>query len=210
MSIKQKFKDKGGKIAAIGVAAGLLLGGAAIAHEEIDVSNIAEPTPIVQILDQAPAPDVVIDEDDEDEVQEEKRRSGWWNLVSAPAYAVGWVLTKLLGLLWKAVLSPVANKLVFWLLIGLVALAAVAVGLKAAFPDVPLKELLTGKRCMGVICGVFAACAACFILSRIWPDYEKYAEILRAILGYTAVIFAAFTIWRRHLLKKEKAEATAA
>lgn len=210
MGIKKIIRSKGGKLAALGVAAGLLLGGAAIAHEDVDINQIAEPTPIVQILDQAPAPDIVMDDDDEDETQEEKKRSGWWNLVSAPAYAVGWVLTKLLGLLWKAVLSPVANKIVFWLLIALVALAAVAIGLKAAFPDVPLKEILTGKRCMGVIAGVFAACAVCFILSRTWPDYEKYAEILRAILGYTAAIFSAFIIWRRHSLKKEKAEAAQA
>lgn len=203
MSISKKIKDKGGKIAAIGIAAGLLLGGAAVAHEEIDVNNIAEPTPIVQVLDQAPAPDIVMEDDADEDQQEEKKRSGLWTLISAPAYAVGWLLSKLLSLLWRLALTPVMNKVVFWALIALAALAAVAAGLKAAFPDIPIKELLTGKRCAGVLLGVFTACFACFILSRVWPDYEKYAEIFRAILGYTAAIAACFTIWRRHSLKKK-------
>lgn len=200
--MKKGIKDKGGKLAALGVAIGLLIGGAAAAHQEIDINNIDEPAAIVQVLEQAPAPDAVVSDDDDDESQEEKKRSGWWNLISAPAYAVGWLLTKLLGLLWKMVLSPGANQIVFWLLIALVALGAVALALKAAFPDVPLKEILTGKRCLGILISVFTACFACFILSRIWDDYEKYAEIFRAILGYTAVIISAFTIWRRHSLKQ--------
>lgn len=204
MNPKKNLISKGGKLAAIGIAVGLLFGGAAVAKEEIDINNIPQPVPIVQVLDQAPAPDVVIDDDDDD-VQEEKKRSGLWTLISAPAYAVGWVLSKLLSLLWSLTLTPVMNKIVFWLLIALAAFAAVAAGLKAAFPDMSLKEILTGKRSLGIIGSIFAACAVCALLSRIWPDYERYAEILRAVLGYAAAIFACFIIWRRQSLKKETA-----
>ena len=204
MNPKKILISKGGKLAAIGIAVGLLFGGAAVAKEEIAINNIPQPIPIVQVLDQAPAPDVVIDDDDDD-VQEEKKRSGLWTLISAPAYAVGWVLSKLLSLLWSLTLTPVMNKIVFWLLIALAAFAAVAAGLKAAFPDMPLKEILTGKRSLGIIGSIFAACAVCALLSRIWPDYERYAEILRAVLGYAAAIFACFIIWRRQSLKKETA-----
>ena len=204
MNLKKTAGGKGGKIAAIGIAVGLLFGGAAVAKEEIDINNILQPAPIVQVLDQAPAPDVVIGDDDDD-VQEEKKRSGLWTLISAPAYAVGWVLSKLLSLLWRLTLTPVMNKIVFWLLIALAAFAAVAAGLKAAFPDLPLKEILTGKRSLGIIGSIFAACAVCALLSRIWPDYERYAEILRAVLGYAAAIFACFIIWKRQSLKAETA-----
>ena len=204
MNLKKTAGGKGGKIAAIGIAVGLLFGGAAVVREEIDINNIPQPAPIVQVLDQAPAPDVVIGDDDDD-VQEEKKRSGLWTLISAPAYAVGWVLSKLLSLLWRLTLTPVMNKIVFWLLIALAAFAAVAAGLKAAFPDIPLKEILTGKRSLGIIGSVFAACAVCALLSRIWPDYERYAEILRAVLGYAAAVFACFIIWKRQSLRKEAA-----
>ena len=204
MNLKKTAGGKGGKIAAIGIAVGLLFGGAAVVREEIDINNIPQPAPIVQVLDQAPAPDVVIGDDDDD-VQEEKKRSGLWTLISAPAYAVGWVLSKLLSLLWRLTLTPVMNKIVFWLLIALAAFAAVAAGLKAAFPDMPLKEILTGKRSLGIIGSVFAACAVCALLSRIWPDYERYAEILRAVLGYAAAVFACFIIWKRQSLRKEAA-----
>ena len=204
MNIQKFTREKGGKIAAIGLAVGLLLGGAAVAKEEIDINDIPQPVPIVQVLDQAPAPDIVADDDDE--IQEEKKRSGLWTLVSAPAYAVGWVLSKLLSLLWRLTLTPVMNKIVFWLLIALAVFGAAAAGLKAAFPDVPLKEILTGKRSLGIIASVFAACAVCALLARTWPDYERYAEILRAILGYTAAIFACFIIWRRQSMKKEASQ----
>lgn len=204
MNLKKTAGGKGGKIAAIGIAVGLLFGGAAVVREEIDINNIPQPAPIVQVLDQAPAPDVVIGDDDDD-VQEEKKRSGLWTLISAPAYAVGWVLSKLLSLLWRLTLTPVMNRIVFWLLIALAAFAAVAAGLKAAFPDMPLKEILTGKRSLGIIGSVFAACAVCALLSRIWPDYERYAEILRAVLGYAAAVFACFIIWKRQSLRKETA-----
>lgn len=206
MNIKKKIAGKGGKLAAIGIVAGLLLGGAAVVKDDADYSSIAQPIPVVQVLAQAPAPDVTADDNGDEELQEEKKRSGLWTLISAPAYAAGWILSKLLSLLWRFALTPVMNKIVFWLLIALTAFAAIAAGLKAAFPDVPLREILTGKRCAGIIGSVFAACAVCALLSRIWPDYEKYAEILRAILGYASALLACFIIWRRRSIRKEKAQ----
>ncbi len=183
------------KTAVLGVALGLLAGGAAAAASQspADVSaELLSPTPVVQMADDIPAPDGAEDTDTQD-VAENRSVRRYKAFLAGPAHALGLALTYLLSMLWKLINLPIVSTILFWLFTGLAAVGAVAAGLKAVFPDVPLKELLNKKRIGAIVASVAGLFAACSILSLCWDGFDKYLGIVRAVGSLAIVLLLA---WR--------------
>ena len=128
--------------------------------------------------------------------------------VALPLWLLGTGLIELAAGLWGAVLSPVADTVLNWLAVALVALAVFTLAAKTIAPDMPIKKILNKRS----ISGVFILCAAFGIADAVlplfWEGYEGFEKWMRAIGSClcTAVPIGFFLRWNSRRLKK-KAEA---
>ncbi|MBQ2602238.1 MAG: hypothetical protein II583_02330 [Oscillospiraceae bacterium] len=102
-------------------------------------------------------------------------------LVLVPLWAIGTGIIFLLGGLWQ-VLSPALGKV-----LGAVALAAlvygiIALGIKALFPNVPIKKLFNRKTIPAVCIAGAAAVAFDVILPLFISDYSNIRSVAQTVL----------------------------
>lgn len=121
-----------------------------------------------------------------------------------PIWVVGRVLLVLLGVLLKNVLAPAWMTVLKYLCIAGLILAAILLSVKAAFPDMPLKKLVTGKRI-----AVSAALAVFFgavgvLLQVFWPEAMKTYEIIESCLITVIVVLVGYGILK---IRKKKVNA---
>ena len=121
-----------------------------------------------------------------------------------PIWVVGRVLLVLLGVLLKNVLAPAWMTILKYLCIAGLVLAAILLSVKAAFPDMPLKKLVTGKRI-----AVSAALAVFFgavgvLLQVFWPEAMKTYEIIESCLITVIVVLVGYGILK---IRKKKVNA---
>lgn len=121
-----------------------------------------------------------------------------------PIWVVGRVLLVLLGVLLKNVLAPAWMTVLKYLCIAGLILAAILLSVKAAFPDMPLKKLVTGKRI-----AVSAALAVFFgavgvLLQVFWPEAMKNYEIIESSLITVIVVLVGYGILK---IRKKKVNA---
>ena len=130
-----------------------------------------EPTPVIENLDQddAPAP-------------EDRQRSPLarvrarmmalpWAiraLVGVPLWGIGWTLTTALAALWTGVSAPALTHVLEWLLTGAIAAAAFAASLKAAFPELPAKEIFHRRNMVPLLGTTALLAAGDFALFAVW------------------------------------------
>lgn len=195
---------------ALTAAAGVLIGG--LFHSPADLlkdpaepfdRNIA-PAAIELVLteeDEDPEPDTDgSGGDPEEEAQEEKRGVkeslremilrmpvGIRGVVFLPLWVIGWLLINGITALWSAVLSPVMSTVLGWICIAGVILLCLVGVVKTAFPNMPLKKILSRKTIIGVLAGVVLCAAADLLLPLVWGGYERLQSILR-FAGATAVL----------------------
>ena len=112
--------------------------------------------------------------------------------VVLPLYAIGAVLSKLLGAVFTTVMAPVLAFILKWVVVALVIFLASAFVLKAIFPDIPLSKLLTLRNFLYTLIGVavIALLDKCFPL--IFSDYRKWADAIKFTLG--AVLIISITV----------------
>ena len=110
-------------------------------------------------------------------------------LVGVPLWGIGWGITSLLSLLWSAILSPVFAVVLKWIFAAALLLLAVMLTVKAVFPDIPLKKLLTKRNFLTVFIGMGALAAADTVLGIAIPDKEYVSLIVKAVgsLGIMAL-----------------------
>ncbi len=102
-------------------------------------------------------------------------------LLLVPMWAIGTGIIFLLGGLWS-VLSPALGKL-----LGAVALAAlvygiIALGLKALFPNMPIKKLINRKTLPAVCIAGAVAAALDVILPLLFADYSNIRSVVQTVL----------------------------
>lgn len=183
--------------AAAFASTGVLLAGLFGSPEELTAVVPDSPAPIVCAVS---SDDSSEPEDADAVIPEQKRRGLFARLklrilalpaavravVGVPLWCVGWVLLYLGSQLWGHVLSPVFG----WLLAGLLLLAVLLCAVKAAYPDMPLKKILS-KRTLGiVIIGMLITGAADLVCSLAAPDNTGLAWSVR-IIGSSAVLLLA-------------------
>ena len=129
--------------------------------------------------------------------------------VLVPLWAIGFTIWTVAGGLWTTLLGPIAGKAVSWLFLLAALLGAVALGMKAVFPDLPLKKIVNKKSILGLVLGGLALGVADLTAPMFWDGYEALAHVLKAT-GMAAVLGSVSFALIKRTLKKKKAEAVPA
>ncbi len=195
----------GSVIAAI-AAAGLAFGTLFSSPEDV-LNNDACITPPFEISDCMIYDNDIEPDAQTDETQEKKQKGIRASLrqfilklplsvrafAGVPVWIIGRVLLAVLSSLFTAVLSPILGTVLKYLCIAGVILAAVVISVKAVMPDIPLKEIVTGRRIAisAVISALFGLCGV--IVGIFYPESMKTYEIIESGLITVIVAFAAFS-----------------
>ncbi len=195
----------GSVIAAI-AAAGLAFGTLFSSPEDV-LNNDACITPPFEISDCMIYDNDIEPDAQTDETQEKKQKGIRASLrqfilklplsvrafAGVPVWIIGRVLLAVLSTLFTAVLSPILGTVLKYLCIAGVILAAVVISVKAVMPDIPLKEIVTGRRIAisAVISALFGLCGV--IVGIFYPESMKTYEIIESGLITVIVAFAAFS-----------------
>lgn len=161
---------------------------------------------------------------EEDESEETRRRGGiravWRQrilqlplivrlLVILPLWAVGSLIIAGAGALWTLA-SPVLGQIAGFALLLALLVGAFVLAAKAAFPDLPVKKLLSRRTLAALLIGAAALTAADAILPAVWDGYEQAENAVMAAgfllsLSCAAVPFA-LREQKRRLQNAEKAK----
>lgn len=109
-----------------------------------------------------------------------------------PLWAIGWGLISGFGAMWSAFLSPLLGSIATWLAAAAVILLVIAAGVKAMFPEIPLKKILSRKTVIGVCSSVLLLALADAVLPFFVPEYAAVRSWIR-FAGLT-VIFSGFSL----------------
>lgn len=187
--MKSKIKKLKGVIA-VGLALFIATAGIVQTLTDDD-SPAALPEPVLTVEISAPpletVPTLVYPEEEIKRVKTKKSESA----ISLSVHTIGYALSTALSVALKTLVTPVIGKLFFWVCIAIVTIAALTIGLKAAFPDVPLKELLNPKKITLALLGVVAACAVCELLPEYFSEMEEWMLYIR--FGVTLLLTFVLT-----------------
>ena len=163
----------------------------------------------------APEPDAVVEflsDDGDGTGAEETRRSApvsrvknWiWSLpaavrllVGVPLWALGWVLLSALSLLWGGA-APVVERLLSWLCLSLALLAVFAVSVKAALPDLPLKEILRPRNVVFILGTALLLGLADLVLPTVWQGYDARTQLVWRVGATCLLAFVCCAALSRH------------
>jgi hypothetical protein len=129
--------------------------------------------------------------------------------VLVPMWALGWGIWTVATGLWSMLLGPIAGKALGWLFLLAALLGAFTLGIKAIFPDMPLKKILNKKSLLGLLLGGLALGAADLTLPLFWDGYEHLAQIFRAS-GVAVILGTVSFALIRRTLRRRREEAAAA
>ena len=195
-------KRKKAAVAAVttAAAAGMVTG--ALFDTPAELMNAPEPDPVVEFLS----------DDGDGTGAEETRRSApvsrvknWiWSLpaavrllVGVPLWALGWVLLSDLSLLWGGA-APVVERLLSWLCLSLVLLAVFAVSVKAALPDLPLKEILRPRNVVFILGTALLLGLADLVLPTVWQGYDARTQLVWRVGATCLLAFVCCAALSRH------------
>ena len=195
-------KRKKAAVAAVttAAAAGMVTG--ALFDTPAELMNAPEPDPVVEFLS----------DDGDGTGAEETRRSApvsrvknWiWSLpaavrllVGVPLWALGWVLLSALSLLWGGA-APVVERLLSWLCLSLVLLAVFAVSVKAALPDLPLKEILRPRNVVFILGTALLLGLADLVLPTVWQGYDARTQLVWRVGATCLLAFVCCAALSRH------------
>ena len=121
-------------------------------------------------------------------------------LVLVPLWAIGTGIVFLLGGLWQ-VLSPALGKALGAVAIAALVYGIIALGIKAIFPNVPIKKLLNRKTIPAMCIAGAAAAALDVIFPLFISDYSNIRSVAQTVLmtvcAGTAIIAVSLLISRR-------------
>lgn len=204
--------EKKKKAAAIAVSAAMLAGGAAATDMQSDENAYLaalNPKPVVQMIDDAADDQTVVqDEDSQKKIQQNQGHQTLAKGLLAPFYAAGTAIMKLGEMFLTGVLSPVLMAIVNWLIMAAVVLGILAACLKIAFPNIPLRKMLTKRGIIFVLAVTAAFCLACAIIPAIWPEAGIWVFIIKAA-GALAIILMIFATVMKVLGRRRRNAAAA-
>ena len=220
---QEKKKDRKKKLATAGVAlftsASVLVGGLFSSPDALlaDEQNL-NPIAITQNDNDNDLDGDGGDEEDssdEEESEEEESESGGIRaglrekilelplavrtFVLVPMWALGWAIWTVATGLWSMLLGPIVGKALSWLFLLAALLGAFALGVKAIFPNLPLKKIVNKKSLLGLLIGGLTLGAADLTLPLFWEGYEQVAGIVRASGVALILGTVCFAFLRRHL-----------
>ncbi len=222
VSEKKKKKRKAGKkaagaavafTAAVGVFFTSLFG----SPNDLLVDPAAnEPPAVVMEITE----DEEVDEELEEQEEENTEKPGFFarirmmilNLplfvrvaVGLPLWALGWLVTQAFAALWKTFLAPVAGHILTFLIMAAVLLAVMTVLLKAVFPDLPLKEILSRPNILIVLISCVLFCVFNIVMDQSSPDFSRWEPMIR----FTEGLFILLLVLLRTALRKRRIPAEA-
>lgn len=186
---EKEKKAKAKKAAAIAIAAAIAAGGAAAAEAPVDYNDIQQPAAIVRTIDDAQA--AVSSDDDSKKVQQKEGRITLSKVLMAPLYAAGAVLMKLFDMFVAVVIMPIAAVALRWVLFAAIVIGILAACLKLAFPDVPLKKMLTKKGIIYILVTTAIVSAACEIVPVFAPQTAPWMFLVK-LAGGLAIMLPIF------------------
>lgn len=204
-------KKAAGTAAAITAGAGLLLGGLFQSPADLmdDAMAHAAPPPAIEWVMPAAADNGGDHPEEESFAQDERRRLGIRDslrqliaglppavkaFIGVPLWALGSLATAAFSSLWSIVLSPVLSTAATWLLAAGVVLAAVLGTVKAVFPDMPVKKILTKRMVLSVIATVAVFGCADAVLPFTFERYEEIRGIFRAAVAFVTAAGASVVL----------------
>jgi hypothetical protein len=189
-------------VTALSLFTGITAGSVFDSPSEITLSDVKEPTPVVEVVDlgkkdasmEIQTPDAeLIEEEKKTLKQRIKERiqalpAGVRTVVVLPLYFVGTLVTKAAGAAFSTVLAPVLAAVLKWVVLAAVILGCAALALKAIFPDIPLKKILRPRNFLYVLIGVAAVALIDKAMPLVFADYRKWADAALFVLGLLVVI----------------------
>lgn len=124
--------------------------------------------------------------------------------VLLPLWLVGWAVSSLISLLFGSLVSPLLGTLLRWTLIAAAVFGIVALICRIFFPDIPLKEIFTKKRILGILAGAAALAVADHLLQ--WADAARGTLFILRFCGSLALvaIFTVPLIIKENRIRREK------
>ena len=149
-------------------------------------------------------PDDDLDGSEDDTLPEEKKKSISSRLrarllalplavravVFLPLWVIGCGLIGIGSALWGGVLSPAVSAALRWVCIAAVMLLALCAGVKALFPSVPIRRILSRRTVTTAVIGMLVVGALEIILGVVLPDRENLVRLI-TLLSSTCVMLAA-------------------
>ncbi len=166
---------------------------AAAAVAAAAVAGMVTGTVIDDPADLLADPDPVISAqlEDEDDAAPEQRQRGpaarlrsWLlglpaavrMLVVLPLWGVGWVLLTGLSTFWAGTMTPLLARLVSWLCLALLLAGVFAAGVKAAFPELPLRKILRPRNVLFMAGTTLVLALADAVLPTVWTGYQAVQQ----------------------------------
>ena len=215
---ERKKKALRAGVAAV-TSAGVLLGGLFSSPDAL-LAPEQDLNPVAIVQNDNDGDDLDSGDDGESEEQEERReRTGLRAalrqrilrlplavrvFVLVPLWALGWGIWTAASGLWTMLLGPIAGKAVSWLFLLAALLGAVALGMKAIFPNMPLKKIFNKKSLLGLLLGGLGLGAVDLTVPLFWDGYEELAHVLRASGVALILGTLSFALIRR--IRRKKAE----
>ena len=195
------------------ITAGLFRTPADIIKEE-DV--FAAPA-IVETVDREPVPDEPEDMPEEEEERKKNLKDRFREallrmprivriLLLLPLWCIGTVLLAVLTPLFQAVLPPLLNIVLKWLIIAAVLLGLVTAALKLLFPDLPLKKILSKRNIVLVVIYSAVVGMAGWVLEDLYPDTKLLVPAIYA--GAVALFIGIVLLSAAFRRKGKESEAT--
>lgn len=111
-------------------------------------------------------------------------------VVFLPLWVIGCGLIGIGSTLWGGVLSPAVSAALRWVCIAAVMLLALCAGVKALFPSVPIRRILSRRTVTTAVIGMLVVGALEIILGVLLPDRENLVRLI-TLLSSTCVMLAA-------------------
>jgi len=185
-------EDAKKKIGAAVLSAAVALNAAGMTDADLnpdaDAAEAFVPDTVIEEVVPMPlAPDDISPETEDEE--EEKRTI---SVGSVLTYVAGAALSLITWLL-ETPLGPVASQIVGWVILVATILGAIGIGLKKAFPNLPLSKIVNGKTGAAVVIAIVLLIVACQVIAYYREDIILWLRIGAVLLGAVFV----FTVVRK-------------
>lgn len=125
--------------------------------------------------------------------------------VGLPLWCLGWLILSAAGHLWEPVLSPLLSVLVNALCVGGIVAAALISTVKTAFPEMPIKKILSRRSLSTVFIGALLFGIAGTLMQLFWPEYERLRNIAEGGIMLAVLTAAAVPLLRREARRRRRA-----
>lgn len=115
-----------------------------------------------------------------------------------PLWALGWVLSWGLSILWAGLFSPALGFVASWAVGAAVLTGLFAVTAKALFPELSFKKILTKKNGYIIIGAAMVIVSLEAILPFYWPNYKLVSILVKTFLAAAVVGFLCYRIKKKY------------